>query len=452
MIMISLINLKIKKRVVNMKKIVITTFLVLSSVYGESEESSQNIKDREHSARDTIESIMKHEDSEPRPAKEISDSIGDAKISAQIRALYLGYDRSDAPSEYATALGAQLKYETADFRGFNAVVEFSTAHDIGFATGEGVRHSGEIASEKGSYTELSQAYINYKDGGVNLRAGRQLIDTPLADSDDIRIIANTFEAYTLSYEQESLTFMGGLLTGWQGTGTGLSPNNHWSDTGEDGTHFGGLSYSDDFIDSSVWYYGVSKDSDPNSATGNVANSSFYTDISLHMELSKEYALHTSVQYLSQKEAHSSGVDATIYGAMAEFVMFEDFALSAAYNKSQKQEGRGSFSGFGGGGLYTNMDSMILDAITMDRDAQAVVAGLTYRYGDFGFMYAHGVFDGKANSFGAKERIIEQNIGFEYTPDEKVTFAALYVKNEDKKESGSNGGNWENVRVLLSYNF
>ncbi|MGE0738784.1 hypothetical protein, partial [Sulfurimonas sp.] len=62
------------------------------------------------------------------------------------------------------------------------------------------------------------------------------------------------------------------------------------------------------------------------------------------------------------------------------------------------------------------------------------------------------FDGEANSFGIKERIIEQNIGFEYTPDEKVTFAALYVKNEDKKEGGSNGGDWENVRVLLFYNF
>lgn len=427
-----------------MKKIVITTFLVLSFAHADSEESSQNIKDREHSARDTIEGVMK--------AKEISESTKDAKISAQIKALYLGYDRNDAPSEYATALGGQLKYETADFRGFNAAVEFSTAHDVDFATGEGVRHSGEISSEKGNYTELSQAYINYKNGGVNLRAGRQLIDTPLANSDDIRIIANTFEAYTLSYKQESLTFMGGLLTRWQGTDTGLSPHNHWSDTGEDGTHFGGLSYSDDFIDSSVWYYGISKDSDPNSATGNVANGSFYTDISLHMELSKEYALHASAQYLSQKEAHGSAIDATIYGAMAELVMFEDFALSAAYNKSQKQEGRGSFSGFGGGTLYTNMDSMILDTITMDRDAQAVVAGLTYRYNDFGFMYAHGTFEGKANSFGVKERIIEQNIGFEYKPDEKVTFAALYVKNEDKKESGSNGGNWENVRVLLSYNF
>lgn len=435
-----------------MKKIVIAASAALFMVHGHAEEVALGIKEREHSVRDVIDNVVKSDEKEISIVTEASDMFRNGKVSGQLRALYSGYDYSGAQNQYATAMGAQIKYEIAEFRGFHAAVEFSLSHDIGFATGEGVKHNAEISSTEGSYTELSQAYINYKDGGVNLRAGRQLMDTPLADSDDIRIIANTFEAYMLSYEYDSLTFMGGLLTGWQGTDTGLSPHHHWSDTGEDGTHFGGLSYSDDVVDSSVWYYGISKDSDPNSATGNVANSSFYADVSLHFVLSTEYALHTSVQYLSQKETDNSGVEAKVYGAMAEFVMFEDLALSAAYNKSQKQEGRGSFSGFGGGTLYTNMDSMIIDAITMDRDTQAVVAGLTYRYDDFGFMYAHGVFDGKANSFGAKERIIEQNIGFEYTPDEKVTFAALYVKNEDKKESGSNGGNWENVRVLLSYNF
>lgn len=424
-----------------MKKIVGMASVALLMVHGYAEEVASSIKEREHSVRDVIDSVAKAEEKDVSIVAKAGHMLRDGKISGQLRALYSGYDYSGAQNQYATAVGAQIKYELAEFHGFNVAVEFSTAHDIDFATGEGVHHSSEISSEKGNYTELSQAYINYKNGGVNLRAGRQLIDTPLADSDDIRIIANTFEAYTLSYEQESLTFMGGLLTRWQGTDTGLSPHDHWSDTGEDGTYFGGLSYSDDFIDSSVWYYGISKDSDPNSATGNVANSSIYADVSLHLELSEEYALHTSAQYLSQKEAHSSGVDATIYGVMAEFVMFEDFALSAAYNESQKQEGRGSFSGFGGGTLYTNMDSMILDTITMDRDAQAVVAGITYRYNDFWFMYAQGVFDGKANSFGVKERIIEQNIGFEYTPDERVTFAALYVKNDDKKRE------WEQRRKL-----
>lgn len=282
--------------------------------------------------------------------------------------------------------------------------------------------------------------------------GRQQIDTPLADSDDIRMILNTFEAYTATYENEGLTLMGGLLTRWQGTDTGLSSTDPWSDTGEDGTYFGGISYFSDFIDTSVWYYDISKDDNPNSATGNVANTSLYADLSLHMALSKDYALHASIQYINQNESDNSAIDSLIYGAMAEFVMFEDFAISAAYNKSKKQALKGSFSGFGGGTLYTNMDSMIIDAITTDRDVQAVVAGFTYTYNDFGFIYAYGDFDANADSLGAKEHIVEQNIGFEYTPNENLTIAAICVKNEDKENSGSNGGDWENVRALISYSF
>lgn len=438
-----------------MKKIVLSVslaVLMLNSNANAAEEASQKVKDREHSVRDVIDEVAKPKDKEVTAVEQMRHVFKDGTVSGQVRMLYSGYDNSTAENQHATAIGGQLKFELAEFNGFNAAVEFTTSHDIGFATGDDAKQNSEISSTKGSYTELSQAYINYKNGGLNLRAGRQLIDTPLADSDDIRVILNTFEAYTATYENEGLMLMGGLLTKWQGTDAGLSPTDSWSDTGEDGTIFGGISYSTDFIDTSVWYYDISKDDNPNSATGNVANTTLYADISLHTALSKDYALHASAQYLNQSESDNSGIDSSIYGAMAEFVMFEDFALSAAYNKSKKQALKGSFSGFGGGTLYTNMDSMIIDAITADRDVQAVVAGLTYTYNDFGFMYAYGDFDGDADSTGAKEHIVEQDIGLEYTPNENLTIAAIYTKNKDKENSGSNGGDWENVRALVSYSF
>ncbi|ABB45037.1 hypothetical protein Suden_1763 [Sulfurimonas denitrificans DSM 1251] len=366
--------------------------------------------------------------------------------------LYSGYNSNEAQNQYATAIGGILKYELAEYKGFNAAMEVTAAQDINFATGDDTKQNSEISSEKGSYIELSQAYINYKNDGLNLRAGRQLIDTPLADSDDIRMILNTFEAYIATYENEGLMLTGGLLTKWQGVDTELSPSNHWSDTGDDGTYFGGISYSTKFLDTRVWYYDISKDTNPNSATGNVANSSLYADISLHLAISQNYAIHANAQYLNQKESHDSAIDSSIYGVMAEFVIFEDFAISAAYNKSKREADKRSFSGFGGGTLYTNMDSMIIDAITADRDAKAIVMGITYRIGKFGFMYAYGDFDGDANSLQAKEHIIEQNLGFEYKANENLTIAAIYVKNSDKENSGSNDGDWENIRVFASYSF
>lgn len=425
---------------------------LMCPLFAIADEVTQSVKERGHSVRDIIDKVTAPQEKEVFVVEKTKHMFKEGKVSGQIKILYSGYDNEGVQNQYATAIGGQVKYELAEFNGFNAAVEFSTAHDIGIATGEKGRHISEISSHEGSYTELSQAYINYRNGGVNLRAGRQLIDTPLADSDDIRIISNTFEAYTLSYENEGLTFLGGLLRRWQGTDTGLSPQNHWSDTGEDGTYFGGLSYTGDFIDTSAWYYDISKDNDVSSATGNAANASLYADICLRMPLSNNYVLHVNAQYLHQKEADNSGIESSIYGAMAEFVMFKNFAVSVAYNSSKREEGKGSFSGFGGGTLYTSMDSMILDVITQDRDARAVVTGLTYSNKDFGVMYAYGYFEGDADSSGAREHIIEQNIGFKYTPKENVTVAALYVNDEDKKNSGSNGRDWENIRVLFLYNF
>lgn len=438
-----------------MKKIVISASLAIlifnANLYA-TQEATQAVKEREHSVRDIIDEVAKPKDKEVIGVEQIKHIFEDATVMGQLRVLYSGYNNSVGNNQYATAIGGQLKYELAEYKGFNAAIEVTTANDINFATGDDTEQNSEISSRKGNYTELSQAYVNYKNGGLNLRAGRQHIDTPLADSDDIRMILNTFEAYIATYEIEGLKLMGGLLTKWQGTDAGLSPENPWSDTGEDGTYFAGTSYSTDFIDTSLWYYDTSKDNNPNSATGNVANSSVYADLSLHLALSENYALHTSAQYINQSESDNSGIDSSIYGAMAELVMFEDFALSVAYNKSKKQIGKSSFSGFGGGALYTSMDSMIIDAITTDRDAQAIVTGVTYKIGDFGFMYAYGDFNAQADSLGAKEHIVEQNLGFEYTPNENLTIAAIYVKDNDKEDSGSNGGDWENLRAMVAYNF
>ena len=221
-----------------MKKIVIAASTALFMVHGYAEEVALGIKEREHSVREVIDNVAKSDEKEIYIVTEASGMFRDGKVSGQLRALYSGYDYSGAQNQYATAMGAQIKYELAEFHGFHAAVEFSSSHDIGFATGEGVGHNAEISSTEGSYTELSQAYINYKNGGVNLRAGRQLIDTPLADSDDMRIIANTFEAYTASYELPKFSFMAGKIIKWQGHDAGLS--NGWVKTGDSGAYFSGI--------------------------------------------------------------------------------------------------------------------------------------------------------------------------------------------------------------------
>ena len=427
----------------NIIKVSFISWSLVASLVAQDLQDEEN-RDRLHSVKKAIGSVSQ------TPQKELDIVDGfwhmfhDGKVTGQIRSIYSGYNYKNSDDTYATALGGFVKYELAEYKGLSAGVEFITSNDIGWASGENEKRNVELSSSKGVYTQLNEAYVNYNYENFKLRLGRQTLDTPLADSDDIRMIPNSFEAYVLTYESDTITVMAGSLQQWQGYDADL--DNEWIKTGEDGTYFGGLSYSNKLIDANVWYYNI------NGVAGDAtANNSYYGDIVGHYHVSKEVLVHVGAQYLMQNELDKSGVEANIFGLTAELVV-KDFGFNIAYNKSLKQSNKQSFSGFGGGTLFTNMDSMILDAITLDRDAEAIVGGISYGVDDFSLFYAYGDFNGQADSAGLKEHIIEQNIGLEYSREENFTLAAIYTQDDDKENSGANDGDWNNVRVLATYNF
>ncbi len=160
----------------------------------------------------------------------------------------------------------------------------------------------------------------------------------------------------------------------------------------------------------------------------------------------------AVQYLRENEIDNSGTEASIYGLLAEASAY-GFTLSAAYNKSEKESGKASFSGFGGGTLFTNMDTMILDEITNDRDARAIVGGISYEIDNVTLSYAYGDFDGKADSMGDKAHIVEQNIGLEYSViEDKFTLSAIYAIEKDRESSVKTENDWNRLQIMASYNF
>jgi len=270
-----------------------------------------------------------------------------------------------------------------------------------------------------------------------------VVDTPLADSDDIRMIPNTFEAYAARYKTEHLTVLGGYLVSWQGDDEGL--DDPWQKTGKDGTYVAGFLYESDLFDTNFWFYNINGEADD--AT---ANNSYYVDITGKVAFSDEVALHGSAQYLKQDELDNSGVQASIWGVSSELVVY-GVGLNIAYNYSSKQKGKQSFSGFGGGALFTSMDNMILDEITYDRDAQAIVAGIGYEMDDFYLLYAYGDFSADKDSAGQKAHVVEQNIGFSYEHND-LTIAAIYVMDDNKEESNSADYNFNNARIIAIYNF
>ena len=396
-------------------------------------------RDRIHSVRKVVDSVGKLEKKDVSVVENFKTMFSDGKVSGQVRAIYAGYDQKEIGSKetYATAVGGILKYELAEYNGFNAGVAFYTSHDIGALSGSADEQNPELSSSTGSYTVMSEAYINYRYEDLNLRAGRQTLDTPLADSDDIRMIQNTFEAYVATYNLDGAEFMAGNIQSWQGYDAGL--NDSWIGVGESGANFAGVAYHDG-LEFNAWYYNITQ-----------TTNAIYLDAGLEYEIDENMMIHTVVQYLNETELDSSGYAANIYGALFEYVI-HDIGFNIAFDKALKQKGATSFSGTGGGSMFTSMDTMIIDEIAEDRDALAIVAGISYSINDFGFLYAYGDFKGDKNSLGVKAHIVEQDIGFEYNVNNEFVVAAIYVLEEDRESSIKTQNDWNRAQVMVKYDF
>jgi len=417
-------------------KICLIFSVLLSSLFAKE---AVEKRERVQSVRQVIDNIGKLDKKDSSIVDSFKHMFVDGKVSGQIRTMYVGYEQKElgAQNTHATALGGILKYELAEFNGLNAGVAAYTSHDINFASGDGAKHNNELSSSDGDYTQMAEAYLNYKYNDLNLRVGRQLLDTPLADSDDIRMIKNSFNAYALTYNYAGVDFMLAHLKSWQGYDADL--DDPWNKTGKEGTNLVGASYSEE-IEFNLWYYNI---------TNNL--NALYFDGGFEYAFEKEYQLHCMAQYLHENELDNSGFAADIYGAFAEFVAY-DIGFNIAFDKSNRKTGKQTFSGNGGGSMFTSMDTSIIDDIANDRDVLAIVGGVVYSFRDFNFLYAYGDFSGGKNSAGQKEHKVEQDLSIEYNVNDEFLVSAVYASVSDKEYSVKTQNDWNRMQVMINYNF
>lgn len=127
---------------------------------------------------------------------DLVNAFKDGKTSGQIRSMYIKTDnKSPILDTSAFAVGGKLAYETAPFYGISGGLAFYTSQDFGTKNEDINKVDESLYDEnKNSYTILGQAYLLGQFGKTTVKVGRQQIDTPLAGSDDARMIPNLFEA------------------------------------------------------------------------------------------------------------------------------------------------------------------------------------------------------------------------------------------------------------------
>ena len=385
-------------------------------------------------------------------ATSIDEAFVAGKANGQIRAAYVSQDNAVDTDTYGTSLGGVLKYETADWNGLKLGVAAYISQKLHFATGdfdENKANPDLFGEDTKSYAYVGEAYVDYTMGDLNLKVGRQLIDTPFADTDDIRMHPNTFEAAIATYSGiEGTTLVGGYVTRWAGydSGDDISKFKKLGGDESDGVAvIGALNESIENLALQAWYYNIDEVAD-----------AIYTDATYAIPFSETMGLELSAQYAHFSEEKESGMDGNVYGIGAAFNVGA-LTLGAAYNKASNEEGKSISNGFGGGPYMTSMEEMTIDGfedvkayqLSAELDlANAGLEGLTLTalYGDF-------------KSTPADMKVKEIDLIAAYEISEALSAEVSYAMVDDKNKNTAvdefdvaYDGGYDRFLVRLNYNF
>jgi len=408
-------------------------------------------------ARETVEDVEPIEPAVPAEATSLAEAFTKGTPSGQIRLGYIWLDpeENDTKSTYDLALGGQLKFETASLYGVALGAAFYTSHSLLQPDEEDF--NDELSSAKQHYDLLAEAFVNYSLKGFSIRAGRQLIDTPFADGDDIRMTPNTFEAVVGAYECRDFSVTGGYLSEWQGPDAGYHHDADFDDMvpGSDGTWMLGGGYGSDLFEAGFWYYGVV----------DVVNV-FYGDIIIPLALGESMALTLGAQIALQSDSTNdetyaeigSRVEGNLYGVMAEFSIAGITAV-IAYDHASVDEGEALFGGFGGGPFFTNIDTLVANEFAAGQNADSYILSLGYDLSETGAQglsigYTFGHYKGGADAINsaANAEVEEHNFYVEYEITETWSLDAVYVVSDDKENQAATEWDYDRAQVRVNFTF
>ena len=361
----------------------------------------------------------------------LADSLIES-FEGQVRVGYI--DTKEDKSLIGTALGGHIFLKTRPFYHMAAALEFYTIQDIGKS-----QNPDFFDADLNGFTTLSQAYAEAEWENSFIRAGRQLLDTPHADSDDIRMMPNYFFAYLLQNSSlTDITLQTGKIERMAGWENGVDAKRFVRidevlglDKKSDGVYFASALYEKEPYALQVWYYDVDEVCDI-----------FYLEVGSSVEW-KGMELDMAFQYDRAKkrgEALLGDIDAKTFGVSLQADV-NSIRLYGAYNK---ENGSGAVFSLGGGPFFTSMEDLTIDAIGAKGSAWTAVAGLDFwEYFSADAMY--GRFKAsKSSLFDASE--VDFTLSYSYNDSFSVDMVHADV------DDRSGGSDRSIFRVIANYNF
>lgn len=434
-------------------------------------------------------------------ADDLAGMFKEGKASGQVRAFYIdrdydGYTDATSVHRNATAIGGYLKYETGAWNGLSLGTAFYTSNGLFLkdkTTSTGTDNPEVdptlLGKSNESISYLGEAYVQYKKGNTTFKGGRQKLDTPMAGSDDARMLPNLFEAYVLSNtDVKDTTLIAAHVTKFaQGSfgrvynGGVLSVTSGYSLV-DSKTHVG------EFVDMGTYAIGEN--------TGGVSvAAAIYSGVpGLKLQLWDYYAQdilnavyaeanygwsyasgvapYVAAQWINERDVGSNGVanstnklaniDSDFIGAKVG-VKVANFDLSVAASHNSKNSdaaiGGGTISPWGGMPAYTQ-GMVTRHQFMAGTDAWKVTAA--YDWKDYGVNLNTGVYyveydmdplNGYSNA-AASDESSESGFDIIYNPQAvknlQLRLRANYAR--DFQETTSGDVSWDEYRVIANYNF
>jgi len=346
----------------------------------------------------------------------------------------LGYQnhKTDTTTTKQDSIGGKLHIESKVINNISAGATFYTTNKISHDKAVGVNF---LDSNYDSYSILGEAYLKGKFKNTTIKLGRQELDTPFADTDDIGMIPNTFEAGLLiNKDIQNTTIIFAKVQKWAGVDTD-TPEKFSELNNKNHLHTLGIIY-DGFKDIALqaWQYNL-KDFKVDKIS--YFEASYKTSIN-------DIALGLGGQYAVQNYSASGEKKATIAGVTAS-LGFEKvgLTLSTSYNKSSDNS---AVNGFGGGPFFTSCEHLTLAEVGTDGKASRVGLELdTTILGVPNFLLELSKLTLK-NSAGTKATEIDFVASYEI--NDKLTVDFIYSDTDDK----INNDKYKNTRVFANYSF
>ncbi len=261
----------------------------------------------------------------------------------------------DGNKTTGTALGGIIGFNTASLYGCSlriATYASQKVHALS-SSDPGNKNSQLFDAQGNSYAYIGEAGIVYRNTRFQSMAGRILIDTPYANSDDIRMSPNSFQgawgALDISTDLQAQAY---FLTGWAGVDSG-NDQNVFKPLVDDGYGVAGgaLIYKPDENGVSFWYYNMGKVADI-----------FYAEASGEQFVTGDFHIEWGVQGAHIRERSGSGVEGNVIGTLL-ISEYKSAYFGIAYNQVFTGNDTIITDGFGSGPYYTTLDKQTIGNVS-----------------------------------------------------------------------------------------